>query len=79
MINPQKIVNKILSDNISKSRVKLPNIKKEIVTAMGPAHYFGTEIEDKNGRWNDNYYIRDGFWVIHEGNHHHVYRSEING
>ena len=74
MINPQKIVNKILSDRTGKNREKLLGVQKEIGTAMGPAHYIGTEIEDKNGKWNDNYYTRDGFWVIHEGNKHHVYQ-----
>ena len=51
-------------------------METEIRTAQGTAKYLCTEIEDKAGNWNDNYCIRDGYWVIHEGNQHHVYKVE---
>ena len=52
---------------------KLCNIKPTIRTVAGEAEYIGTEIEDKRGRWNDNYSTRDGYYVIHHGDKHHVY------
>lgn len=48
--------------------------KKTINTGAGIAEFVKTEKEDKYGRWNDNYWIRDGYWVIHEGKKHHVYK-----
>jgi len=45
-----------------------------IQTVAGPAHYVKTEIADKNGRWNDDYYTKDGYWVVHKGIRHHVYK-----
>ena len=35
--------------------------RKSIRVAGGIADYKLTEIEDSAGRWNDNYYVRDGF------------------
>ena len=55
-------------------RKKLDGVKKSINTASGKAKYIGTETEDKYGRWNDRYSTRDGFWVIHDGDHHHIYK-----
>jgi len=49
-------------------------VKKFIRTAQGKAKFVKTEKEDKYGRWNDNYAVRDGFFVIHNGNKHHVYK-----
>ena len=49
-------------------------VKPSIGTAAGEAFYVKTEVEDKHGRWNDDYYTRDGYWVIHEGKKHHVYK-----
>ena len=49
-------------------------MKKTINTIQGKAEYVKTEVEDKNGNWNDNYYTKDGYYVIHEGNKHHVYK-----
>jgi hypothetical protein len=54
-------------------RTRLPNVKPYIDVVGGRAKFVKTEIEDSLGRWNDNYYIRDGYWVIHEGKRHHVY------
>ena len=56
----------------SNGRCRKP--QHEIRVAGGVAKYIHTETEDKNGRWNDNYYTRDGYWVLHEGNKHHIYK-----
>jgi hypothetical protein len=45
-----------------------------IDTISGKALFVKTEKEDKEGRWNDNYYTKDGYWVIHQGKKHHVYK-----
>jgi hypothetical protein len=45
-----------------------------IDTVAGKALFIKTEIEDKHGRWNDDYYTKDGYWVIHHGKKHHVYK-----
>lgn len=45
-----------------------------IDTVAGKAFYVRTEIEDKQGRWNDSYQTREGYYVIHEGKKHHVYK-----
>lgn len=47
--------------------------KESIGTADGEMFYYATEIEDKNGNWNQDYTIKDGFWLIHEGKYHHIY------
>ena len=47
---------------------------KTIQTVQGKAEYVKTETEDQNGRWNDNYYVRDGYYVIHRGSEHDIYR-----
>lgn len=48
-------------------------IDTTIRTVSGNATYSHTEIEDKDGNWNDNWYAKDGEYVIHEGKYHHVY------
>jgi len=50
------------------------DVQKDIQTVQGQARYVRTEVEDKSGRWNDDYATRDGYYVIHEGNKHHVYK-----
>ena len=45
-----------------------------IDTIQGKAYYYITEIEDKNERWNDNYYVTNGFYVTHSGKFHYVYK-----
>ena len=45
-----------------------------IDTIQGKAYYYCTEIEDKNEKWNDNYYVKDGFYVTHSGKFHYVYK-----
>lgn len=47
--------------------------KSSIDTADGRKRYYGTEIEDKRGDWDDQYAIRDEFWVVHKGKYHHIY------
>ena len=42
-------------------------------TLHGPADYTGTEVEDSRGKWNQEYAIKDGYWVIHTSKYHHVY------
>ena len=68
----------IEESSLDYARVNLKGVKPKISTASGEAYYIGTEIEDKNGNWNDNYYIKDGYWVIHQGDRHHVYKSKKN-
>ena len=53
---------------------KHSNIVPETIrTIDGLAKFVRTEVEDSQGRWNDNYQTREGYWVIHEGKKHHVY------
>lgn len=52
----------------------LTGAKSFIDTIAGRAYYVRTEIEDEHGKWYDNYWTRDGYWVIHEGKNHHVYK-----
>ena len=47
---------------------------KTIDTVQGVAIFVRTEIEDKNGYWNDNYNTKDGYYVIHRYKAHDVYR-----
>ena len=52
------------------------NPEETIQTAGGIAYYVRTDIEDKNGRWEgDNLYTKDGYYEIHEGNIHHIYKT----
>jgi len=55
------------------SSLKLTFINTTINTIQGEALYSHTEIEDENGRWNDNWYTTSEEYVIHEGSNHHVY------
>jgi len=52
------------------------NIKTSIEIMGGTAKYVKTEIEDSKGRWNDNYYVKDGYYVLHQGSYHHIYKKE---
>ena len=49
-------------------------MKDAIQTASGKAMFVETVVEDANGKWNDNWNVRDGFYVIHRGTEHDVYR-----
>lgn len=47
---------------------------KSIDTVAGKAFFVKTEVEDESGRWNDDYWTKDGYWVIHRGKEHDVYK-----
>lgn len=49
-------------------------VKEYIDVAGGRAKFLRTETEDARGLWNDSYSTKEGYWVIHEGNLHHVYK-----
>jgi len=49
-------------------------VKSEISTVQGRAGFVKTEVEDEQGNWNDSYYTHAGYYVIHEGKRHHVYK-----
>lgn len=51
----------------------MPDAPRTINTVQGPARFVRTEVEDANGRWNDSYTTRDGYYVVHRGSHHDVY------
>lgn len=48
--------------------------KRFIKTVSGKALFVRTETEDKLGRWNDRYKTKDGYYVIHEGKKHHIFK-----
>jgi HK97 family phage prohead protease len=52
-------------------------VPSTIQVAGGTATYVGTEVEDKNGRWDDSYKTSDGYWVIHHGSVHDVYQKSV--
>jgi hypothetical protein len=54
-------------------KTRLQGVPEFIDVIGGRAKFVCTEIEDSLGRWNDDYYTTDGYWVIHQGNRHHVY------
>jgi len=49
-----------------------------IDTAWGKAYYIRTEYEDSDGNWNDNYWTRDGYYLIHHESSHDVYKVPKN-
>ncbi len=54
-------------------RGQVIDMEKKIQTINGEALYSHTETEDENGSWNDNWSTKNGEFVIHDGNQHHVY------
>jgi len=54
-------------------KTRLFGVPLYIDVAGGRAKFVRTEVEDSLGRWNDEYQVRDGYWVVHAGNRHHVY------
>ena len=52
---------------------KINGVKKTILTAWGEKTYQGTEVEDSKGDWNDEYNVKEGYSVVHDGENHHVY------
>jgi len=62
---------------VGSANLTRPPIKKapsSIDTVAGKAFFIKTEVEDESGRWHDDYWTRDGYYVIHEGRRHHVYK-----
>ena len=51
-------------------------MEQTINTIQGVANYVATEVEDANGNWNDNYNTTDGYWVVHNGNEHYIYKVD---
>jgi len=49
-----------------------------IDTMAGKCDYWCTETEDKDGCWSQDWNVRDGFYVIHEGPKHYVYKLRGN-
>jgi len=50
-------------------------MEKIIQTIQGEAEFVRTDIEDINERWEGmNLSIKDGFWIIHNGKEHHIYK-----
>lgn len=56
-------------------RQRLVGVKPTITFFGETCDYIGTEVEDKYGRFEDSYQSREGFHLIHEGPHHHVYKE----
>jgi len=60
---------------IALSKARESEVKKTIGTADGEKKYVKTIVEDSQGRWDSSQYsIRNGYWNIHKGNKHHIYR-----
>lgn len=53
-------------------------IGTKINTFIGEAIYSHTEIEDPDERWNNNWEINNGHFVIHDCESHHVYKVKIS-
>ena len=68
----EKLIKDLFNKHVSKK--KASEGKEEIQTAQGPAKFVKTEVEDDNGNWNDNYNVKDGYYVIHRGKEHDVYK-----
>jgi hypothetical protein len=47
---------------------------ESIDTVAGKAFFIKTATEDKYGRWDDDYWTKDGYWVIHRGKQHDIYK-----
>ena len=49
--------------------------KQTIQTVQGIADFVRTDIEDKNENWRGmNLTTKDGFYILHEGQEHHIYK-----
>jgi hypothetical protein len=62
-------------DWLAKMGKEVYGAEPSIYTVNGKADYVGTEVEDENNRWDDSYLIKNGYWVIHDGKKHHVYKT----
>lgn len=63
-----------LKSRFHRLRTRPFSVPHTINTVAGVATYVKTETEDKYGRWNDDYWTRDGYYVIHDGKRHHIYK-----
>ena len=63
---------------MAKTIIKLGNksilADKTIQTARGTKKLYAVSIEDRYGRWDDSYDVRRGYWVIHKGKIHLIYK-----
>jgi len=55
-------------------QIKQDRKGSKIDTVAGQCEYLLTEIEDQNGRWADHYSTTAGYYVIHSGSDHHIYK-----
>ena len=51
----------------------LSKVGTSINTISGKATYSHTEIEDQKENWDDHWTTKNGEYVIHAENQHHVY------
>ena len=56
------------------ARKELHKPADSIQTSAGEAYFVRTEHENEAGRWKDDYWTRDGYYVIHRGKQHHIYK-----
>lgn len=47
-----------------------------INTMSGKAFYYGSEIEDNNGKFDDSYSTSQGYYLIHSGKYHRIYKLD---
>lgn len=52
---------------------KINKVGTKIDTAWGKALYSHTEVEDKNGNWDDHWKVSDGEYVVHCIEQHHIF------
>lgn len=61
-------------------KTRLQGVPEYINVMGGRAKFVRTDVEDSLGRWSgSDLRTRDGYWVIHEGNRHHVYLLSDSG
>jgi hypothetical protein len=63
-----------MSRNASAIKIHAGLILPSIDVMGGSATYLFTEIEDANGKWDDSYNVNQGYYLIHDGKYHHVYK-----
>lgn len=59
---------------MSKGEIIPEMVDTTIDTMHGKAKYVRTEFEDAEGNFYDDYFSSDGYYLIHDGNKHHVYK-----
>lgn len=63
-----------MSRNASAIKVHAGLILPSIDVMGKTATYLFTEIEDINGKWDDSFNVNQGYYLIHDGKYHHVYK-----